>query len=685
MHGTTLRDPLGIPQLRADDVLALAWLQGRNAVIDRGWQLELARHRAAGTSAAFLGPAALSWDRFARQARLVDTARRCFAGLDDETRAWVSSYTDGVNSALAQTEAPEFDAVELQPGHWEPWAPLAGWLSAHVLFAGVATKLWRTEAARLLGTDALSLFTVDGAHSSGSNGWLVEGTRSASGAAIIAGDPHRNLENPGVYQQIRLVCPEFDVVGFAIPGVPGIAHFGHTGSVAWAITNAMADYQDVYRERLRRGPDGGVEAFGVSGWEPADAHVETIAVRGREAPEPVEVVETSRGTVVVGGPDDDGPVNHEALSLRWVPRVTGELGFAALLPLLRSTSVADVDRALESWVEPVNVVLAADRAGGTLHRVAGRVPVRDSANRVRAVPAWEPHTAWRGWEPMPRTEIDGVAVMANERGLAGPLGSDFAAPHRARRIRELLEATDAWRAADMAAVHADTRSGSAPTLLGVLARIVDDFDSTLEGEAERFAKSLVAWDRRMDAGSVEAAAYASLRRAVLHGLAAHPALAPLATVAARFPEVFGAWTNHWTRLGYALENLLANGSRLGIDVDAVVRSAVVEASAAASQHPWGETHRSVPWHPLPAFAVELAGLSGDSDCVLATSTVAGVNDDCIRGPVARYVWDLADRSASRWVVPLGAAGDPRDPHHRDQSAAWTSGELLPVIMGDGPG
>ncbi|MEU7738828.1 penicillin acylase family protein, partial [Streptomyces griseus] len=29
------------------------------------------------------------------------------------------------------------------------------------------------------------------------------------------------------YQQIRLACPEFDVVGLAVPGVPGIAHFGH--------------------------------------------------------------------------------------------------------------------------------------------------------------------------------------------------------------------------------------------------------------------------------------------------------------------------------------------------------------------------------------------------------------------------------------------------------------------------
>ncbi len=60
-----------------------------------------------------------------------------------------------------------------------------------------------------------------------------------------------------------------------------------------------------------------------------------------------------------------------------------------------------MDRAADLWAEPVNVVLAADTEGGTLHRVAGRVPVRSAANRVRLVPAWEPGHEWRGWHETP--------------------------------------------------------------------------------------------------------------------------------------------------------------------------------------------------------------------------------------------------------------------------------------------
>jgi penicillin amidase len=299
------RDAWGIPHLRAGSARELARAQGLVTARDRGWQLEVERHRAQGTSASFLGAEALYWDVFARRARLDDTARRCWAALEErdaETAEWVRAYVDGVNEGLAGQAAPEFDRVGLAPGRWEPWTPLGVWLATHILFAGFPAKLWREEAVRHLGEEAVGLFAVDGPGSSGSNGWLVGGARTTTGHAVIAGDPHRFIEDPGVYQQIHLACPEFDVVGLAVPGVPGIAHFGHTGTVAWAITNAMADYQDLYRERLRR-TGAGVEALGPDGgWRRACRYTESVEVAGEE-PVEVEVIETERGPVIVGGPE----------------------------------------------------------------------------------------------------------------------------------------------------------------------------------------------------------------------------------------------------------------------------------------------------------------------------------------------------------------------------------------------
>ncbi|MDX3574870.1 penicillin acylase family protein, partial [Streptomyces sp. ID05-47C] len=599
--GEIYRDTWGIPHLRAGSALALARLQGRVTARDRAWQLEIERHRAQGTSASFLGPEALPWDRFVRRARLDDTARRCFTTLEErdaETAEWVRAYVDGVNEGLRVT--PEFERVGLTPGRWESWTPLAVWLSTHILFAGFPAKLWREEAARHLGEDAVGLFATDGPGTSGSNGWLVSGARTVTGQAVIAGDPHRFIEDPGVYQQIRLACDEFDVVGLAVPGVPGIAHFGHTGTVAWAITNAMADYQDLYRERLRR-TGAGVEALGPDGdWRRIARHTELVRVAGEE-PVEVEVLETERGPVIAGGPEglDDGNADGTddgtplALALRYPPRVTGDLGFSALLPLLRARRVADVDRALDVWAEPVNVVQAADTEGGLLHRVAGRVPVRARANRTRLVPAWEPGHEWTGWHEMPRAGLtDGVAVMANQRGPAAGLGVEFAPPHRADRIRALLDERREWASSGMSAIHTDTHLASAAALLDQLAAL-----HGLTPAAADLRARLLRWDRRMDAGSQEAAGFAAVRGALVRRLAAEPAFAAL-TAPPAYPEILLPWLALLPRVGFALEHLLRAEELYGIDRPELVRQALEEAAGQPAAR-WGDTHRLAAWRALP--------------------------------------------------------------------------------------
>ncbi|MDK1346337.1 penicillin acylase family protein [Streptomyces sp. 378] len=680
------RDAWGIPHLRAGSAAGLAHAQGLVTARDRAWQLEIERHRAQGTSASFLGASALAWDRFARRARVDDTARRCFADLerkDPETARWVRAYVDGVNEGLAGGTAPEFARTGLTPGRWEPWTPLGVWLATHILFAGFPAKLWREQVAAHLGADAVGLFATDGPGTSGSNGWLVGGERTVTGQAVIAGDPHRWIEDPGVYQQIHLSCPEFDVVGLAVPGVPGIAHFGHTGTVAWAITNAMADYQDLYRERLRR-TGAGVEALGPDGiWRRAARHTETVEVAGEE-PVEVEVIETARGPVIIGGPEglDGDPADPAdpsgppvAISLRHPPRVTADLGFGALLPLLRARRVADVDRAFDQWAEPVNVVQAADTEGGVLHRVAGRVPRRAGTNSLRVVPAWEPGHEWRGWHETPRAGLtDGVAVMANQRGPAGPLGVEFAPPHRADRIAALLAGKERWSAADMPAIHTDTHLASASSLLDHLGALDD-----LTPEAAALRDRLRGWDRHMDAGSADAALYAAVRAAVVRRLAADPVFTPL-TAPPAYPDVFQPWLALVPRVAFALEHLLRAGELYGIDRPAAVRAAIEEVAVHPPAGVWGDTHRLAPWRALePERPHDEPGLSGDHDCVLCTSGVPGLTDRAARGPAARYVWDLARRDDSRWVVPLGASGVPGSPHHRDQLPLWLAGDLVPVV------
>jgi penicillin amidase len=616
------RDAYGVPHVRATTILDLASGQGEVVARDRAWQMEWLRRRATGTTAEILGRHGLPWDRFARRSLLVDTARRAYDRLDDETATFVAAYADGVNAGL-HADAPELATLGIEPQSWPVWMPLATFHAQHILFASLGSELWARRAQAELGDDA-ALISHEGPMPSGSNAWAVGGGRTASGLPLIGGDPHRVIESPGVYLQIRLACEEFDVAGFTFAGVPGVQHFAHAGDVAWAITNAMADYQDVR--------DAGPV---IERWD------ETITVRdGR--PEEVEVAITGRG-----------PVFTDGVSYRGTSTILGDLGFGALLPLLRSRTVDDVDRALDGWVEPVNNAVIADRHGTVRYRLAGRIPLRTGDD-------------WTGWHGPNRAEIpaDGQVVTANER--RGPesdaVGADFAPSYRADRIHALLDGRDGLTPADFRAIHNDTYLATVPLLRGLVPGEFDD------------------WDARMDADSADAARFAAWRNALVRRIAAEPVFAKLHEPVA--DPVHAPWLDVTARIGLALPSLVAAGEPYGIELRELARLALED----ARDHPatWGDTHVAAPVH---AFEVtDLAppelprpAVDGDGDCVRCTGSLPGVTDEAYRGSVARYVWDLADRDASGWVVPLGADGRPGHAHHHDQLPLWVAGDLVPLV------
>jgi penicillin amidase len=660
------RDAYAVPHIRATDVFDLARGQGWAAARDRSWQLEYQRRRATGTAAEALGAPQLPWDTWARQTRIIDTARRALSALDEETHAFVTAYVEGVNAGLLAASAdpaPELERLSIQAAPWEPWTPLAVFQAQHLLFASVPGKLWHHRARAVLGADE-ALLSRDPAYSSGSNAWAVGGARTASGSPMIAGDPHRLFESPGVYAQVRLATDdpsgEIDVFGFTFPGVPGVQHFAHAGEVAWAITNAVADYQDIYEESLD---------------DVVDGREETIAVRGAD-PVTVEVLATDRGLLFEVDRD-----RGRGLAVRDAPTVLGDLGFGALLPLLRARTVDDVDRALDAWVAPVNNVVIADRSGAVRFRNAGRVPVRAQANRRGIVPGRGADT-WSGWVELPRHDIppDGQVVTANERrGTESELlGNEFAPPHRASRIHALLRGRDDLAVEDFERILGDSFAITALSLCAM----VRDLAPGPAGEPVRAA--ILEWDGVMSAGSRGAAAFAAWRNALAVRLCAEPALAELRDDSVHGP-LFAQYLSVEASVGWALEPLANAGTPFGIDVRRLATAALVDAAG----HPdaWGDTHVLGPTHAFDVADADLAApelpttpVSGDIDTIRATGWLPGLTDVAYRGSVARYVWDLDDRSRSGWVVPMGASGDARSPHHLNQLEAWADARLLPVEL-----
>ena len=85
----------------------------------------------------------------------------------------------------------------------------------------------------------------------GSNEWAVAPSRSASGKALLANDPHLALNTPATWYQnhLRARPAGMDVVGSSFPGVPYVV-LGQNRRITWGATVNPMDVTDTFQEQV---------------------------------------------------------------------------------------------------------------------------------------------------------------------------------------------------------------------------------------------------------------------------------------------------------------------------------------------------------------------------------------------------------------------------------------------------
>ncbi|MCA3345500.1 MAG: penicillin acylase family protein, partial [Roseomonas sp.] len=292
-------DGRGIPHIAAqseeDAWAALGFVHAR----DRMFQMDMMRRGARGQTAALAGTAALRLDRFMRLLRLEERAAADLAALDAETRGALDAYARGVNAWIASRgrfAAPEFIALGA-PAPWQPvdsllWGKIMGlWLGgnwrmelerarlAELLSPEQLGDLWPEDASPgrpdepLLPIEAKASGALRGESLNraalvalaqhfprfpedaplpeiASNAWAIGAGRSASGAPLLAADPHLSHSAPILWYLARISLPDGRrLMGATAPGVPGIV-IGRNESLAWGFTTTHADTQDIFIEKL---------------------------------------------------------------------------------------------------------------------------------------------------------------------------------------------------------------------------------------------------------------------------------------------------------------------------------------------------------------------------------------------------------------------------------------------------
>jgi penicillin G amidase len=346
----------------------------------------------------------------------------------------------------------------------------------------------------------------------GSNNWVVDGTRTASGKPLLANDPHLGTRVPSTWYLAHLSAPDFDVIGATLPGAPAVA-LGRNRSIAWGATNVAADVEDLYLEHLNA--DGTATEF-QGAMTPVTTVPETIAIRGA-APVQLSVRVTRHGPLVSDainannqsaatrpGLPKAAPV--EPLAFRWTALDADDSTLVAFLKLNEAHDWTEFTDALRSFVVPSQNFVYADVDGHIGYYAPGRIPVRASGDGSRPAEGWTGKAEWTGWVPFdelphlfdpPSHEI----VTANNRPAPADyrylLGFEWPEPYRAQRITDLLQGATQLTPNDFARIQADTVSLHAKALVPVFLAHARPHDKPQRDAVELLAR----WNANASADS----------------------------------------------------------------------------------------------------------------------------------------------------------------------------------------
>ena len=221
----------------------------------------------------------------------------------------------------------------------------------------------------------------------GSNNWVVRGSKSATGFAMVANDPHLSLQFPPLFHLAAMTASDssgLNVVGGSFPGIPG-ALIGRGAHVGWGVTVVGYDVTDLYLETLDTSAGcptlPALPCVSFNGApRPLLPVTYQIAVKGQASP-------TSFTALVVPhhGPIlQFDPAHGKAVSVRWTGHEPNTQDLKAFLDLNNASAVGDDSAAagtafaaLKNYgVGAQNFVLADDQ-GNIGYDPHALVPRRD--------------------------------------------------------------------------------------------------------------------------------------------------------------------------------------------------------------------------------------------------------------------------------------------------------------------
>lgn len=734
-----VRDTWGVPHIYAQNDHDLLFAQGYVHAQDRMWQMEFNRRIGSGTTSELLGNLTLGLDRFTRTMQVRRAAQRELEQLDDDSRAILQAYADGVNAYIADHRGRlgvEFTILGAEPAPWTPLDTLTwGKVMALNLSWNYIMELVRARMIAGAGPDAtrqlmppyaagpplrippglddyrwlqqrptaqvnqLSALLRHGYYLQGSNNWVVGGTRTSTGAPMLANDTHLSLSMPSVWYLNGLHGGRFNSVGYTFPGVPLVV-IGHNERVAWGVTDLPADVQDLYVEKLDD-PAHPTRYEHQGRWQALTVEHEVISVRG-SAPVTLELRLTNHGPII--NDTDDGLKQARPLALRWIALEQTGL-FRAIVGLNQARDWEEFRRALSFWEAPNQHFVYADVAGNIGYQSAGRLPLRAPGHDgLLPVAGWDGAAEWRGTVGSDQlygvlNPPQGFFTTANDRVVPpehpyqAAYGADWTGEaFTVTRVSQRLGAGAPVSLDDMAALQLDSHSIPAERLLPHLLALRPQ-----SPRQEQALAILRAWNGRFDRDQVGATIYRAWFERLLRDTFDNDLSGPLAqsykgvgwvsmpVILALMEQPDSPWFDD-----------PATPARE--DRAAVVRRSFEEAldmlrqeyGDAPEQWTWARMHRvNLRAQPFGQTGVGPVDAMFNSGYLASDGADYTVNNSWLNGqppfevaggPAQRFVIDVGDWDRSLAVNSTGQSERLFHPHRQDSTRLWADGQYHPMLF-----
>ena len=366
----------------------------------------------------------------------------------------------------------------------------------------------------------------------GSNGWAIGPAKSATGNAILMGNPHLPWGNNqpasglGIYQwlEVNLVVgdpasPTLNAEGVTFAGGPFIG-IGFNDYLGWTHTNNTIQAANLYQ--LSLDATGTKYTYGGASL-PLAVRTDTLMVKqpdGTLQPQTITIKSSLHGPVVATSAD-----GHTALALR-VAGLDQPSLVTQYWHMIESKTLADFTAADSMLQMPFFNVIYADRAGNILYKFGGRQPVRQGgqwSDYSGILDGTDPTKLWSStftWSQLPGAVNPSGGFVANSNNP--PWTSAFPQPSGLNPSR--FPAYVAPQFMDFRPQHganfllsqskfttADLLAGKMSTHMVLADRVLPDLLAAATASGDPTAAAAVtilsAWDRTGDANSVGGALF----------------------------------------------------------------------------------------------------------------------------------------------------------------------------------